>query len=182
MKRAVVVLADGFEEIEAISVVDILRRAGVDAKFAGLECKFPNGAHNIKVEADILLSDVLAKDFDMIVLPGGLPGAEHLANSKDLQDLLKKFDENAKFIAAICAAPMALASAGVLKQSYTCYPGFEGRVKSCGYTGSENVVRSDNIITSRGPATAMEFALELVRNLCGEQIYADVKDGLLFVK
>lgn len=181
MKKVAVMLANGFEEIEAITIIDILKRAGVQAKFVGLDADILTGAHGVKVHADTTLDKISESEFDMIVLPGGLPGAQYLADSDRLKAVLKEFDASGKFVAAICAAPMALAKAGIIKQSYTCYPGFETKVAKDGYISSQNVVKDGNIITSRGPATAMEFALELVRNLCGEQIYKDVKEGLLFV-
>ncbi|MDO5045522.1 DJ-1 family glyoxalase III [Campylobacter sp.] len=182
MKKVAVILANGFEEIEATTIIDVLRRAGLEAKFVGLDADLLTGAHGVKIYADTVLDKISQSDFDMIVLPGGLPGAEHLAKSAKLQALLKEFDAKGKFIGAICAAPMALATSGVIKENYTCYPGFETNVKDSGYISSQNVVKDGNIITSRGPATAMEFALELVKNLCGEQIYKEVKEGLLFVK
>lgn len=180
MKKVAVMLANGFEEIEAITIIDVLKRAGAEAKFVGLDADILTGAHGVKVHADTTLEKICESEFDMIVLPGGLPGAEHLANSAKLQALLKEFDSKGKFIGAICAAPMALAKAGVIKESYTCYPSFEAHVKDSGYISSQNVVKDGNIITSRGPAMAMEFALELVKNLCGEKIYKEVKEGLLF--
>lgn len=180
MKKVAVMFADGFEEIEAVSVVDILRRAGVEVKMVGLNKKSVKGAHDIEMIAQMVLDDLEVKDFDMIVLPGGLPGAKYLAKSDKLLEVLKEFDKNSKFIAAICAAPWALSEAKVLKDSYTCYPGFESKVNHEGYTDSTNVVIDKNIITSRGPATAMEFALNLVKALCGESKFKEIKEGLLF--
>lgn len=183
MKKAVVVLAHGFEEIEAINVIDILRRAGVEAISAGLDSEAVEGAHGVKIYTDTMLDKINQRDFDMIVLPGGLPGAQNLSDSKELSALLREFKTAGKFIAAICAAPMALGSAGVLGDVFTCYPGFEPNVRAdkSGYNPSQNVVIDSNIITSRGPATAMEFALELARILCGDKTYAELKNGLLFV-
>ncbi|QKF64237.1 DJ-1 family glyoxalase III [Campylobacter corcagiensis] len=180
MKKVAVMFADGFEEIEAVSVVDILRRAGVEVKMVGLNKKSVKGAHGIEMTAQMVLDDLEVNDFDMIVLPGGLPGAEYLAKSDKLLEVLKEFDKNSKFIAAICAAPWALGEAKVLKDSYTCYPGFKSKVNHEGYTNSTNVVVDKNIITSRGPATAMEFALNLVKVLYGESKFKEIKEGLLF--
>lgn len=113
-------------------------------------------------------------------MPGGLPGAENLAKSEKLGKILRDFDANNAKIGAICAAPWALATAGVLKSSYTCYPGFENQIAYPGYTNAANVVKDQNIMTSKGPATAMEFALQIVRELKGEQVYSKLKSDLLF--
>ncbi|PSM52075.1 DJ-1 family protein [Campylobacter blaseri] len=180
MKKVAVMFADGFEEIEAMSVVDILRRAGLETLSVGLFKKIVTGAHNVEMKTDSILDDLNVDEFDMIVLPGGLPGAEHLAKSEKLAQILKEFDRKNLKIAAICAAPWALSEAGVLKEKYTCYPGFEKQVNHKGYIADKNVVIDKNIITSKGPATAMEFALALVKELLGESRYKEVKEGLLF--
>ena len=179
MKKVAVVLANGFEEIEALSVIDILRRANIEALGVGLEKRLVTGAHGVEIKADMVLDELVVREFDMIVLPGGLPGAQYLAQSEKLGQILRDFDANNAKIGAICAAPWALSTAGVLKNAYTCYPGFEGKVAHEGYRAA-TVVKDQNIITSAGPATAMEFALEIVRELCGENKYNEVKDGLLF--
>ncbi|WP_299225489.1 DJ-1 family glyoxalase III [uncultured Campylobacter sp.] len=178
--KVAIVLANGFEEIEAVSLIDILRRAEIDAVSVGLDKKCVCGAHGIEMIADEILDDMKVSEFDMIVLPGGLPGAENLAKSEKLGKILRDFDANNAKIGAICAAPWALATAGVLKSSYTCYPGFESQIAHPGYTNSANVVKDQNIMTSRGPATAMEFALQIVRELKGEQVYSKLKSDLLF--
>lgn len=178
--KVAVMFANGFEEIEAISVVDILRRGGVDALSVGLEKKNVTGAHGIELITDTVLDEINVDEFEMIVLPGGLPGAEYLAKSAKMGGVLREFDAKNLKIAAICAAPWALSTAGVLKNSYTCYPGFEQNVAHKGYTNASNVVKDANIITSKGPATAMEFALELLKELKGDKVYSEIKDGLLF--
>lgn len=179
--KVAVVFADGFEEIEALSVVDILRRAELEALCVGLESETVRGAHDVNVKMDMLLADLRESDFSAIVLPGGLPGAQNLADSAGLGELLRKFNAAGKPIAAICAAPMALAKHGVLKRQFTCYPGFESRVREdkAGYVSVVKVLNEDNIITSRGPATAMEFALAIVRELCGEEKYRQLREDLL---
>lgn len=179
MAKILVPIANGFEEIEAISIIDICRRAGIEVVTAGVENKILIGAHNIKIEMDSLITEISSNDFDMIVLPGGLPNTFTLAEDKDVQRLLKEFKEKNKKLAAICAAPYALHTAGVLEENYTCYPSFEKKIKDNGYQSNKNVVTDKNIITSRGPATAMEFALEIVKTLKGEEIYFTVKEGLL---
>lgn len=179
MPKVIVPLADGFEEIEAITIVDILRRAGVEVTMAGLESLHVKGAHDIEVVADALLCDVEADSFDMIALPGGLPGAFHLAEHAELQKLLKTFDAEGKVIAAICAAPYALKTAGVLKNAYTCYPSFETKIDHAGYQREPNVVRDANITTSKGPSTSMLFALSLVEQLCGKAKKEELSSALL---
>jgi DJ-1 family protein len=178
--KAAIVLANGFEEIEAVSLIDILRRAEIDAASVGLDKKCVCGAHGVEMIADEILDDIKVSEFDMIVLPGGLPGAENLAKSEKLGKILRDFDANNAKIGAICAAPWALATAGVLKSSYTCYPGFENQIAHPGYTNAANVVKDQNIMTSKGPATAMEFALQIVRELKGKQVYSKLKSDLLF--
>lgn len=179
MSKVLIPLAVGFEEIEAMTLIDVLRRAGIEVVTAGLDRKMLQGAHGVNVEADTLLDSVSVSEFDMILLPGGLPGAEHLAKSEKVKSLLQEFDANNKYIGAICAAPWALSTAGVLKDKYTCYPGFEGQVAKDGYDGTSDVVIDHNIMTSRGPATAMSFALCIVKELCGIEKHDEIQSGLL---
>lgn len=179
MSKVLLAVSNGFEEIEAISVIDILRRANIEVIIAGIEDKILTGAHNLQILANTKIEDMSSKDFDMIVLPGGLPNAFTLAQNDKVQELLKDFKKEAKKIAAICAAPYALHKAGVLEENYTCYPSFEKQIKEQGYKENENVVIDKKVITSRGPATAMQFALELVKILKGEDVYKEVKGNLL---
>lgn len=179
MAKVLIPIATGFEEIEALSLVDILRRADIDVVTAGLDAELIKGAHGVKIKTDILLDLANSDEFDMIVLPGGLPGAEYLAKSEKVKSLLKDFDKNGRLIGAICAAPWALSTADVLKQKYTCYPSFENTVQKSGYDSTQDVVTDQNIMTSRGPATAMKFALEIVKQICGKDKYQEIKSGLL---
>ena len=179
MPKIIVPISNGFEEIEAISIIDICRRAKIEVSIAAVENIQTIGAHNIKIEADCKIEDVNSNDFDMIVLPGGLPNAFTLAQNERVQFLLKEFKQKNKKIAAICAAPYALHTANVLNENYTCYPSFEHKIKLNGYKENDSVVIDKDIITSRGPATAMEFALEIVRTLRSKEIYTDVKNSLL---
>lgn len=179
MPRILVPISNGFEEIEAISIIDICRRANLDVTIAAIENIQTIGAHNIKIEADIMIENVSSTDFDMIVLPGGLPNAFTLADNIHVQKLLKEFKEADKNIGAICAAPYALHKAEVLNTNYTCYPSFEKKIKLDGYHNEDAVVIDDKVITSRGPGTAMLFALEIVNILCGEETYTNLKNGLL---
>lgn len=180
MKNVAVILANGFEELEAVTIVDVLRRGGVNTKSVGFSGKNCVGAHNIEIKADLDLSELKVENFDMIVLPGGLENNKFLANNEKIHEILKEFDAKNLKIAAICAAPWVLGSAGVLKNSYTCYPSFEQKAGAKGFVDDKNVVKDGRITTSRGPATAMEFALELLKDLAGEAVYSEVKAGLLF--
>jgi protein deglycase len=179
MANILIPISNGFEEIEAISIIDICRRANIKVTIAGVEDLEIVGAHGVKIISDERIENISSDDFDMIVLPGGLPNAFTLAENSKIQALLKEFKDKNKKIAAICAAPYALHKAGVLSKNYTCYPSFEKKIKDDGYLGNEDIVIDNNVITSRGPATAMNFALEIVKILCDEKIYIEVKDGLL---
>ncbi|MFH1752853.1 MAG: DJ-1 family glyoxalase III [Candidatus Omnitrophota bacterium] len=179
-KRAAVILADGFEEIEAVTAIDILRRAGIETVVCGLKDKAVTGAHNIKMFADITL-DGLRGGIDAIVLPGGLPGADNLAKSKRLADLIRETHKRGAVIAAICASPaLVLAPLGILNEKKaTCYPGME---RSFGQEISfceEKVVIDGNIITSRAPGTALAFALAIVERLAGRESAMAHKESTL---
>ena len=179
MSKIIVPISNGFEEIEAITIIDICRRANIEVTIAAVENLETIGAHGIKITADTSIENINCNDFDMIVLPGGLPNAFTLAENEKVQSLLKEFKEKKKKIGAICAAPYALHKAGVLNKNFTCYPSFEQKIKLDGYQANDSVVIDENIITSRGPATAMNFALEIVNILCEKDIYTSVKNGLL---
>lgn len=181
MKTVLVPLAKGFEEIEAVSIIDVLRRAQIDVIVASLDhIALVQGANGIVIEADVALDNVVTDILDMIILPGGVDGTYLLAENKIVQNILKEMDSSGKNIAAICAAPYALHKAGVLKQNYTCYPSFEEQIRLDGYRGDTAMVVEDaNVITSRGPATAICFALEIVKKLKGEETYNALKEGLL---
>ncbi|WP_263831837.1 DJ-1 family glyoxalase III [Sulfurospirillum oryzae] len=180
-KKVIVPLAEGFEEIEALTIVDILRRAHVEVVTVALESLHVKGAHNIVVVADALIKELDGNVFDMIALPGGVPGATNLAADTTVQTLLKDFDAKGKAIAAICAAPYALKCAGVLKNSYTCYPSFQQKIAQSGYKANEKVVIDENITTSQGPSTAILFALSLVEQLCSREVKENLAKDLLLV-
>ena len=168
MSKTLIPLAEGCEEIEAVTVIDILRRAGVDVVVAGLDSKQVRCSRGTVILTDVLLDNVLDSSFDMIVLPGGMPGAEHLKNDTRLRNLLQVMANSNKFVAAICAAPMVLYAAGLLEnKSVTSFPGVLDKLPGSHHYRSQAVVLDGNIVTSRGPGTAMEFALVLVELLCG---------------
>jgi 4-methyl-5(b-hydroxyethyl)-thiazole monophosphate biosynthesis len=168
-KRALVIIAEGFEEIEAITPVDVLRRAEVDVTVAGLGASSITGAHGVIIKTDIVLDDC---DFlpDAVIFPGGLPGAENLASSVKVKNVVLKMSSEGRLIAAICASPaLVLAPTGVLSgRTATCYPGLEKNFSPDVKFVKEKVVQDGNIITSRGPATALAFALKIAENLVGK--------------
>lgn len=178
MKKVAVLFANGFEEIEALTVVDVLRRAEIQCDIVTLEGEEVLGAHNIAVKGDKVIGDYL-KDYDMIVLPGGMPGAVNLRDNDTVIELVKYFNDNNKPIAAICAAPIVLAKAGVVKNiNVTSYPGYEEDLKDGNYM-EELVVVDGNIITSRGPATTLEFSYKLLEILKSEKAEA-LKNGMMY--
>ena len=182
-KVVLIVLAEGFEEIEAVTPMDVLRRAGLDVIIAGVGGKAIKGAHGITVNADVKLEDYKEVP-DAVYLPGGLPGAVNLGKSAAVRSLLRKMNEQKKTIAAICAAPAAvLAPAGLVKgKRATCYPGFEKELGAGEATfTADRVVQDGHVFTSRGPGTAMEFSIELARQLAGESKAAELKQGMLAV-
>jgi 4-methyl-5(b-hydroxyethyl)-thiazole monophosphate biosynthesis len=172
MSRVLVPLAPGFEEIEAVTVVDLLRRAGIKVRTASLDGPSVTGSHGITVTADIALDAVVADDYDMIVLPGGMPGAEHLRNDPRVISLLRRFAAAGRYTAAICAAPSVLAHAGLLdERSATSFPGFLAADSAPGLRLRDDAVVIDGkVVTSRGAGTAMEFGLALVELLAGPDV------------
>ena len=179
--KVLVPLANGFEEIEAVTIIDVLRRAEIDVLVASLgEESLVKGANGITIQADVDIKSIDSKQLDMIVLPGGWDGTYALADDDNVQRILKEMDVAGKNIGAICAAPFALNKAGVLKQNFTCYPSVEEQIRKEGYQGDKMMVIEDsNVMTSRGPATAICFALEIVKKLKGDESYEMLKNGLL---
>jgi 4-methyl-5(b-hydroxyethyl)-thiazole monophosphate biosynthesis len=180
MKKVNIYLAEGFEEVEAITVIDVLRRAGVDTTIVSVSSKREvKGAHNITVIADKTFEELDNKAADMLVLPGGMPGTTNLEKHEGLRELIKEFYHKEKYIAAICAAPSILGKMGLLESSMaTCYPGFEKYLKGAIHT-DDPVIRHKNIITSKGPGTAMLFAFELVELLVGGEIAEELRDSMI---
>ncbi|TLD96573.1 DJ-1 family protein [Helicobacter jaachi] len=171
MKSVLVPLAKGFEEIELISVVDILRRANVRVVMASLDShKRVLGAHHIIIEANATLGELDMAEFSAVVLAGGYEGMQNLAKNDLVTSWLQAFRANNKLLCAICAAPIVLDKAGVLPREFTCYPGCEAEINMQDkHKLTQAVVTHDNIITSTAPATAAVFALEIVEHLCGKE-------------
>ena len=182
MKKIIVFIAEGFEEIEALTVVDILRRAGVTVTLCSLKNDLVKGAHNVLIKTDIMIDNLVFEDYDAIYLPGGLPGAYNLRDDNRVIEIIKNFNEKKKLIYAICAAPVVLSKAGITEDKViTSYPGFEKEIKCKNYS-EEIFVKDGNITTSRGPATAMPFAYEILRQLGLEKESKELRKGMLFDK
>lgn len=175
----VVPLLPGFEEIEAVTIIDVLRRAELRVLVASTAPGPVRGSHDIEVTADTALAAVAADAVDMIALPGGMPGATNLARDPEVQRLIRELAAAGKYTTAVCAAPIALAAAGVHRgKRVTCFPGFEPQLEG-GTVVEDRVVVDGTLVTSRGPGTALEFALALVGVLCGETARAEMARGML---
>ena len=169
MAKVLMPLAAGFEEIEAIAVIDVLRRADIEVVLAGILPGPVEGAHNVNIFPDTTLDTINGDDFDMIILPGGQPGTDNLNANPNIHSHLREFAANEKLIGAICAAPIVLASAGLLTgKRVTCYPSYQDRLDG-GIYEEMPVVGDGNLITSRGPGTAIQFALAIVTRLAGRE-------------
>lgn len=180
MKKAIVLLAKGFEEIEALTVVDVLRRGGIHC----ITCSINNeeevvGAHGIHVKADKLLEKTDVDKYDALIIPGGMPGATNLRDDDRVIEFIKKFNKEDKIVAAICAGPIVFGKAGILDgKKVTSYPGFE---KDLGKSicVEEIVVQDGNIITSRGPATALYFSFKILEKLADKVTVENLKEDML---
>lgn len=163
-------IAEGFEEIEALCPLDLMRRAGLEVTTVGIGRKEITGAHGITVRTDICSREYSrVKDFDMIFLPGGMPGTLNLANSKVVVESIRRANENGKYIAAICAAPSILGDMGLLEgKEATCYPGFENRLKGAKIS-SNKVVLDGNILTAAGMGVALDMGLKIVEIFCSKE-------------
>lgn len=180
MSTVAVILADGFEEVEGITPIDFLRRAGIEVLSVSLTGKQICGAHNIKIQADITL-EKFKGDTDGILIPGGMPGAANIAASEKIRTIIQSYDREKKLVAAICAAPaLVLGGAGILRgRSFTCYPGMEGEAGPEGtYTG-ERVVVDGHIITGNGPGGAAEFSAAVISYLEGREKADAIMKGSL---
>lgn len=180
MKKILLFLAEGFEEVEALTVVDYLRRMDIIVDTCSITgAKKVKGAHNIVVEADKILDEIhSSKDYDGMVIPGGMPGATNLRDNERVIELVVEFNREEKLIGAICAGPIVLEKANILENKMvTSYPGFEGELS--GIYKEDLVVQDKNIITARGPAVAVYFALKIVENLLDENRVEDLKKDIL---
>jgi len=179
-KKAVVLLADGFEEVEAATPIDYLRRAGAEVTVAGVGGREAKGSRGLAVRADGLVSDAVGKDWDAVVVPGGMPGAANIAANADCAALLRSAAASGKIVAAICAAPaVVLAPLGLLSgRRFTCYPGMEKDVSGARWS-EERVVVDGDLVTSRGAGTAGEWALEIVAKLYGQETAAKIGKAVL---
>jgi len=179
-RRALVPLAGGFEEIEAVAIADVLRRAGVEVVVAGLEPGPVQGAHGIELTPDTELAAVDAEGFDAIVLPGGMDGTLRLMEDELVLAAVRSQREGGRLVAAICAAPMVLARAGVVSGvPVTSHPSVRERLGEAEVREGPRVVRSGSVITSQGPGTAIEFALALVEELVGSEKAAELAAAML---
>ena len=181
MEKVCGFLADGFEEIEGLTVVDLLRRAGEEVEMVSIMGrKEIYGAHGIKVLADSLFEETDFADAKMLVLPGGMPGTLHLGAYEPLTKMLVEWNTNEKNIAAICAAPSVFGDLGLLEgKEAVCYPGFEERLTGA-TIGSESVAISGNIVTSRGLGTAIDFAAALIEKLQSKEKAEEIKKSIIY--
>lgn len=182
MSKVYAMIADGTEEVECLTVVDLLRRAGVSVVLTSVGGKQIVGSHKIVIQADATVDEVDLTDADLIFLPGGMPGSEHLAACEKLTDAIGKQLKSGKRVAAICAAPaVVLGAHGFLRgKSATCYPGFEGGCSGAAVAIGERVVTDGNITTSRGLGCAVDLGLELIGLLVGETAAQSVKNAIQY--
>ena len=177
--RVLVPLAQGCEELEAVTIIDLLRRAEIHVVTAGLDSNPVTASRKTVLIPDTDLDTALKDDYDMVVLPGGLPGSDHLENDERIKNILLKMANSEKYTAAICAAPKVLSNAGLLKdKKATCYPTVLESNNDTEIT-NEAVVIDGKVITSRGPGTAMDFSLSLIEVLEGKEKRDEVEKGLV---
>ena len=179
MASVLLPLATGFEEVEAVSLIDVLRHGGVEVRIAHLDDELILGANGIALKADTSINNIISEDFDMILLAGGWDNAYSLRDNPKVQELIKKFYKENKVVGAMCASVIALKEAEVLGSSYTCYPAAKDEINHKGYREDKMVVTDGAIMTSRGPGTALCFGLEILKRLVGEESYQAVKEGML---
>lgn len=181
MARVLIPLAQGCEELEAVTIIDLLRRADIEVLTAGLDAQPVTASRGVVLIPDTQLQQIMHEDFDMMVLPGGLPGADNLDNDPRIHQVLQRLQQQGKFVAAICAAPKVLANAGLLSgKQATAYPGvMDAMDLPATQVLKQAVVIDDKVITSRGPGTAMDFALTLIQQLAGAEVRESVESSLV---
>ncbi|WP_297992895.1 DJ-1 family glyoxalase III [uncultured Clostridium sp.] len=178
MVKVAVLLAEGFETIEALTTVDVLRRAGVECSTFGTKSLEVTTSHSVTVKADKVLSDEIY-NYDIVVLPGGMPGSVNLRDDENVNEIVKKFYDEDKIVAAICAGPITFGKLGIVNgKNATCYPGFDDQLVGCNYK-EELVVVDGNIITGRGPAAAIQFAFEILNQAAPDKVN-QIKSAMLF--
>lgn len=180
-KKIAVHLAEGFEEIEAVSIIDVLRRANIETLVVSVTGKKAvTGSHHIQITADVLFEEVDFSTIDMIVLPGGLPGANNLKNHEGLGKQILNFHKKGKPLGAICAAPLVFGNLGILKnQKATCFPGFENQLLGAEVTGAD-VETSGKIVTGKGAGVAIKFALKIVETVKGKHLADELAKKMIF--
>ena len=178
--KVFVFLAAGFEELEAVAIIDVLRRADIDVEIVSIsDEKLIAGAHGIAVQADTLFENCYFDNGEMLILPGGMPGAKNLETYQPLINLIKEYHKNGKYIAAICAAPMIFGNLGLLQgKEAIAYPSFEKYLKGA-VLSSQKVVRSGKIITGKGPGVAIEFGLKIVETLKSKELANELAEGMI---
>lgn len=181
MKKAYIFLANGFEEVEALTVVDLLRRAGIEAPTVSVqEDKIVEGSHGIKVEADFLFAEVKGTMADAVVLPGGIPGTPNLLACEPLMEMVLGLHAAGSYICAICAAPTILGKLGLLDgKKATCYPSCEADMPAADYR-TDSVVTDGQFVTSRGVGTAIDFGLKIIELLAGEKEAAEIAESIIY--
>jgi 4-methyl-5(b-hydroxyethyl)-thiazole monophosphate biosynthesis len=186
-QAVLVPLAEGFEEIEAVTIIDVLRRGGVEVCVAGLTPALAGGqpapvtgAHGLSITPDVPLADVDIDTLAMVVLPGGMPGTTNLVEDERVLEIVRRLESSGGTVAAICAAPLVLSAAGVLEgRTVTAYPSVRGELRGATVLGEPSVVRSGPLVTSQGVGTALEFALELVSQLRGPARAQELRTAML---
>jgi 4-methyl-5(b-hydroxyethyl)-thiazole monophosphate biosynthesis len=180
--KVLVPMAEGFEEIEVMTIIDILRRAEIEVVIAGLKDGLIEGAHKIQVQPETSLDEVKGSDFDVLYLAGGFPGFVNLREDERVLNLVKEMDKAGKYVAAICGAPSVLVRSGMMKgRTATVSPSGREEVAACAHYSPERVVVDGNLITSQSPGTAMELALKMVEVLAGKQIMEKIKSQILAI-
>ncbi len=183
MKKVVVILAEGFEEIEALTPIDILRRAGLNVTVAGVGSTLVEGAHKITVKCDVEVSAVEKEKFSCIVLPGGMPGAVNLRNNSSVVNLISSSYGAGSLVCAICASPaIVLAPLGILKDKQAvCYPGMETVAPEVDFVKGVSALQAENVITGAGPGCAADFSFLIVKALVGAEISEKLKQDMIYI-